>query len=191
MSGVETRIARFERELQALDASLVQTTRTKAPATVLTLLRELEATTVAFGSDAFLREVGLVEAFEKESFGLIGAPLPEWTSDDATEWKAALAGADVGITAALGGSAETGTLLLPPHTPDERAVSLVPPVHIALLERDRLQEDVASLFALWEKEGPVAGSAVLVTGPSRTADIEKELVLGVHGPGALIVVLVG
>lgn len=183
-------ISLFEQELHALDARLVRTARADAAETVRTLLHELGAGVAALGSDTLLEGLGLAEVLENDHFGLITPPSADWSDDEAEEWIAALAGADAGITSALGASAETGTLLLPPHHPDERAVSLVPPVHIALLERGQLVDDIGALFRLWEEKGPVQGSAVMVTGPSRTADIEKELVLGVHGPGTLVVVLV-
>ena len=71
-----------------------------------------------------------------------------------------------------------------------RAASLLPPTHVAIVDQRRLVPDLASgLRQVWRR-GLVESCITLVTGPSRTADIEKKIVLGVHGPCALHVVMV-
>lgn len=95
--------------------------------------------------------------------------------------------AEVGVTGADYGLAESGTLvvLAGPHRP--RSGSLLPPVHVAVLREDRVLVD---LFDLWERVGEPPSALTLVTGPSRSADIEMSLAVGVHGPGSVHVVLV-
>jgi L-lactate dehydrogenase complex protein LldG len=100
-----------------------------------------------------------------------------------------LASANIGITQADYALANTGTLVVFSESGEGRALSLLPPVHVAVLERSRI---LASLDELLEREPdfPARSSAmVLITGPSRTADIERTLTVGVHGPGELHVVL--
>jgi len=92
-----------------------------------------------------------------------------------------LAGCDLGVTEVDGALAETGTLLLRANALQPRLVSLLPRVHLALIERDKLRADLRQAFAGL----PGGAYAVMVTGPSRTADIELTLTIGVHGPKAL------
>ena len=97
---------------------------------------------------------------------------------------------DAAITTTLGGIAETGSLILWP-TPDEpRSMSLVPPVHIAIVEEERLFATFSEAIDKqgWREKMPT--NALLISGPSKSADIERTLAYGVHGPKALVVLLV-
>jgi L-lactate utilization protein LutC len=96
--------------------------------------------------------------------------------------------AEVGITAAAG-LAETGTLVVRADAMQGRGLSLAPPVHLALLREADVLPDLVDWCRRMER-GPAASSEALITGPSKTADIEGELVKGVHGPGRVIVLLI-
>lgn len=96
--------------------------------------------------------------------------------------------AEVGITGADYGLADTGTLVVLGSS-DPRLASLLPPVHIALLKLDTLLTGLDELLTRLPKPAEQTASMVLITGPSRTADIEQILVRGVHGPGELHVIL--
>lgn len=74
---------------------------------------------------------------------------------------------------------------------DARLISLLPPVHIAVVPVNRLLSGLDELYTLVPRPADRTSSMVFITGPSRTADIEQLLVRGVHGPGELHVVLVG
>jgi len=69
-------------------------------------------------------------------------------------------------------------------------VSLLPPIHIAVVEEHRLVNNLDDLLTTVAKPADITSSMVLITGPSRTADIEQILVRGVHGPGELHVILI-
>lgn len=99
-------------------------------------------------------------------------------------------GVDAGFTDTVGGVAETGGLLLMPGSAEPRLMSLVPPIHIALLRASTIQDSFwSAVKALgWGRSLPP--NALLISGPSKTADIEQTLAYGVHGPKRLIVVLV-
>jgi L-lactate dehydrogenase complex protein LldG len=90
--------------------------------------------------------------------------------------------------------ADTGTSMIACGTPEDRLLCYLPPACVVVATTDRLEEHMP---AAWAKIAPrVAdpdqrGEFVLITGPSRTADIEKILILGVHGPKRLVVLLVG
>jgi L-lactate dehydrogenase complex protein LldG len=97
---------------------------------------------------------------------------------------------DIGVTGAIAGLAESGSVVLAHGEGRPRMASIVPEVHIALLEVDRL----ARTLAHWAHENPQSASnttnLVIVTGPSRTGDIEQTLNLGVHGPRHVHIVMI-
>ena len=93
-----------------------------------------------------------------------------------------------GLTGAIGAAAETGSLAIPGGAGRPLAVSLLPELHIAVLREQAVVAGLDELLQLPALRQPAA--AVLVSGPSRTADIEMTLTIGVHGPGELIVLCV-
>jgi len=99
--------------------------------------------------------------------------------------------AAVGITSAYCLLAETGTIVLRACPEEPRLISLLPPVHIAVVAQQRLLTNLDEMFSMTPRPVDSDSSAmVLITGPSRTGDIEQFLVRGVHGPGAVHVVIV-
>ena len=103
------------------------------------------------------------------------------------------AGAEIGVTGVDYALAETGSLVLLARPGQPRSVSLLPPVHIALIRPEQIIRGFDELFELLRADFEATGvkSAVtFITGPSRTADIELTLVVGVHGPQQLHAVLV-
>ena len=96
----------------------------------------------------------------------------------------------VGITGADAGLATSGTLALVTSPAHGRIVSLIPSVHIALLRRDRLYENMEAWIAAAGKAAIAQSSSVVfVTGPSRTSDIEMQTIMGVHGPREVHVIV--
>lgn len=108
-----------------------------------------------------------------------------------TQRETALA-ADIGITSADWGIAETGTLVMRARPGHERLASLLPPVHVAIIERAQLLPDLLDLFHQLRGEGleNLPSNITLITGPSKTGDIELQLTTGVHGPGQWHVIVV-
>ena len=104
--------------------------------------------------------------------------------------------ADIGITGADYALAETGSLIILPRRGLSRLVSLVPPVHVALVRPEDVLESLDDLFLLrrleYHQRGGEMGSYLnFITGPSRTADIEMTIVEGVHGPKEVHMVILG
>jgi L-lactate utilization protein LutC len=97
---------------------------------------------------------------------------------------------DFGITSADYALADTGTLVMLATPQEARLVSLLPPAHIAVVPRERILTGLDELFTMLPRPAEQTSSMVLITGPSRTADIEQILVRGVHGPGQITVVIV-
>ena len=96
---------------------------------------------------------------------------------------------DVGVTRAQAGIAETGTLVLDSSVEHNRLISLVPPVHIAILDASRIHATLAETLAMLQSGVEVSPAITFITGPSRTADIELTLTVGVHGPQELYVII--
>ncbi|RPJ86282.1 MAG: hypothetical protein EHM18_07025, partial [Acidobacteria bacterium] len=95
--------------------------------------------------------------------------------------RATLASLPISVSSATCGIAETGTVLETTGPAVGRLLPVLAPVHVAFLRRQDLLMNHADFFSS-VKLGDAESYLVLVTGPSRTADIEKTLVLGVHGP---------
>lgn len=104
--------------------------------------------------------------------------------------------ADLGISDAVVGIAETGSLLIHLDDPDTRLVTMLPPVHIAILQREDLVESLEeglliTRHRVLHAQGQGHPSYISwVTGPSRTGDIEHVLTIGAHGPKELLIILV-
>jgi L-lactate dehydrogenase complex protein LldG len=94
---------------------------------------------------------------------------------------------DAGFTTTRGGIAETGGLIVWPSPEEPRLLSLVPPVHLALLDTAAIHDTFwqAMRSEGWARAMPP--NALLISGPSKTADIEQTLAYGVHGPKRLVV----
>ena len=99
------------------------------------------------------------------------------------------AAAEIGVTGCDVAIAETGSLVLFSAPGQSRTVSLLPSVHVAILERSRLCFSMAEMFATHAQRLSEEASCTIITGPSRTADIELTLTLGIHGPGQVIVIV--
>lgn len=176
----------FRSEAKQADARVITATSTDE-------LRELIAGCIErAGAEELVRaDSPLLGSLELESSGVrvhtASAPVDE---DARAELRAAVARAGLGLTEADYGIAESGTLALLHRPGHGRALSLLPPCHVALLRTRDLVADLPELFARLARSGERLPSALtLVTGPSRTADIEFKVTLGVHGPRELCVVL--
>jgi L-lactate dehydrogenase complex protein LldG len=177
----ETMAARFAEELDAVQGELCRCrTMDEARAKLRGLVAELGASAIGAIDGPVVREV---------TQGLGGV---EWVGDD---WDPKRIGRlSLGLIAADYLLADTGTCVVANGTSKERLMCYLPPACIVVAKTDRLREH---LPAAWREIGPRAadpacrGEFVFITGPSRTADIEKILILGVHGPKRLIVLLVG
>lgn len=162
--------ARFTRELEALGGRVYQVREAELAASLLEFLRK--------------RNIRKIEKWETVP-GLAGAEL------ERSGIEICLPGgqqAQAGFTGALAGIAETGTLVIPGGAGKSLTASLVPPIHVAVLRGEAILPSLEAALRL--PDVSCAPAAVLVSGPSRTADIEMTLTIGMHGPGELHVFLV-
>jgi len=117
-------------------------------------------------------------------------PTPEWhivgrSQGDLREFCAL---ADVGLSGASAALAETGSIVIESGAGRSRMATLLPPLHIALVATSLLTADIFT-WAASRRNSSMPAGLTLVSGPSKTADIEQTLAVGVHGPKRLIVLL--
>jgi len=96
---------------------------------------------------------------------------------------------DAGISTTQAAIAETGTLVLDSVRERHRLVSLVPPVHIAILNASTIYMTLSETLSMLQSAEELSPAVTFITGPSRTADIELTLTIGVHGPQELYVIV--
>ena len=99
---------------------------------------------------------------------------------------------DLGITSAQYAIAETGTLVLESERERNRLASLVPPVHICMLDARDIRQKMIDVLDVLQQNGRenLSRAVTFITGPSRTSDIELTLAIGVHGPRELYVIVI-
>jgi L-lactate dehydrogenase complex protein LldG len=97
--------------------------------------------------------------------------------------------AQLGVTGAVAGLATTGTLLQDSRVMGGRTASLLPTVHLCVLRASRIVASTAEVLRLLGAAQPLASNLVLVTGPSKSGDIEQIITVGVHGPVCVEIVL--
>ncbi len=161
---------RFTEELLALSGQVVTCKEADLTGKVIALLQE--------------KNIDRVQAWDQIP-GLDEAALSEAGISVQHEADESL---KAGITGALAGIAETGTLVIPGGEGQPLTASLLPEIHIAVLRASDIVENLEKVLAIHKVE--TYPSVVLVSGPSRTADIEMTLTIGVHGPGELHVFVV-
>ncbi len=181
-------IAQFESELGRIGAWFHKaTTVESAFQYILGVASVRQARTFAGSQVRLLNGIDLSARLEE-----IGLTFVTETIDG--EWIRMAAEADIGLSGVDYALADTGTLVLIACKGQARSVSLLPPVHIAVVRPEQILSGLSDLFPLLRSEAADEGrdlsSAItFITGPSRTADIELTLVVGVHGPQQLHVVL--
>lgn len=173
---------RFARELEAVGGEVVLARSVQEA--LASLAAELsQARSIVSWERAELERLSGLEL--SEPWRDLGSRLREPAAKDFDQ---ALLAADLGVTGADCAIADTGTLLLSCGVGRPRGVSLAPRTHLALLRQGQLVARLAAALARLPRALP---SAVhLVTGPSRTSDIENDLSIGVHGPARVRVIVV-
>jgi L-lactate dehydrogenase complex protein LldG len=148
---------------------------------LIEFLRAEKCFRVAVSSSGVVERLGIREALLEA--GLNARDWDQMTLDE-------LYDCDAGITDVYAAVAEVGGLVIRGTDRHGRAISLVPRVHVAILEPKLLVPDLVDLFEKLSRE-PEPFNSVIITGPSKTGDIEMILVTGVHGPGIVKVLLLG
>ena len=174
---------RFVAEATAAGCSVTRVGEDGWQGAVLDIVQRHKAATVMLESQpgtAFTegREDTLRQALEAAAVGVSSA------CDDET-----LFNVDAAVTGVLAAVAETGTLVCVSGKSSARGVSLIPPVHIALLSVSQIVGDLFDYFDQLSAQADLPANVNLISGPSKTADIEGILITGVHGPGHVHIVV--
>jgi L-lactate dehydrogenase complex protein LldG len=183
-------VARFESEATALAVGVHRVHGDAAAiATVTELLGALRASRVLAWDGEWLNCPGLAAALTSSGIAIESC----WLPPEPEGRRARLAELDpvpVGLTGAVAGLADTGSLAVISGPGRGRMASLVPPAHIAVLRAGQIVPSLTDLLARHPAAADAGSNLVIITGPSRTGDIEMTLSRGVHGPGVVHVVVI-
>lgn len=173
-------LRRWAAAMRAARTEVIWTTRQDWPARLRQLVAahgigSLLLPTTADGDSAAAALAGSVTRVRR-----FDRPLETWKSELFNQIEAGLTGCACGI-------ADTGSLVLVSSPGEPRSLSLVPPVHIVLFDAGTLYPDFFSALAGQQWQQAMPTNLVLVSGPSKTADIQLTLAYGAHGPKTLIV----
>jgi L-lactate dehydrogenase complex protein LldG len=153
---------------------------------ILRLCREVSAKSAICWQHQLLDRLGVANLLG--GAGIEQLDHASLAGQDTVERQTTILAADVGITSCDYALAETGTLVMCSRPGQERVASLLPPMHIAVVERAQILPDLYD--AIGQLPDNLPSNVVLITGPSKTGDMELELTTGVHGPGRWCVVVV-
>jgi len=189
-------IERFADELQSVGGAVIRTTEKNIADALVSYLRSVGAKCVLLSEDMLQTWVDLRQRLLAPSGGRRGT-VEFLYSDDSRSPRDPISdgardqrSADTGITACEALIAETGSVLIKSSDIQPRLTSLLPERHVVIARSNQLIGTLWEAFALIKKaEGGLPAAYTLVTGVSQTADIEKVLVKGVHGPRELCVIL--
>ena len=172
--------AQFEKALTAVHGEVVRADGLETAVSALAdLLQELGVKTAVANSEAPLTDIDLPAKFSDIQWHLVAQ-----TEGDLREF---CISADVGLSSGDAGLAETGSIVISSGPGKSRLATLLPPVHIVLLPTSKLTRDLFTWTAARNTAPP--SNITLISGPSKTADIEQTMAIGVHGPKRFIVIL--
>lgn len=178
----QEKIENFIIQAKAWHAEVIECNDSEWPSHVEKILEQVAAPQLLAGRNTAIAEKLLAQ---------LGTEKLRWFDEPIESWKPSLFN-DVAIsmTTTLGAIALTGTLILWPDELEPRTMSLVPPIHIALLYASQIQATLASAqqYFGWAQHMPT--NLLMISGPSKTADIQQTLAYGAHGPKQLLIVLV-
>ena len=178
-------VARFRDECTAAGGFVHVVADVPAAAdAVVMLLGERSARRILLGNGPVVDALGLADRLASAGVETVAVASP-----DQVGRRGSFFAADAGVSGVDHLIAETGSVVLLSRPDQPRSLSLLPPLHVAVAERSQIIPDLFDLFELQQAARPPSCLS-LITGPSKTGDIELRLVTGVHGPGEIHVVLI-
>lgn len=155
------------------------------------LLEEAAAKSALCWEHELLSRMGLAEFLQSRN--IMRHSYESLSRMDLAAQRATMLACDIGISSVDCAIAETGTLMVCSRPGQERVASLLPIMHVAIVERQQIVPDLLDAFDILHQRGlgNLPSNTTLITGPSKTGDIELQLTTGVHGPKHWRVILVG
>lgn len=150
------------------------------------IVTSMSARNLIRANHPFLEELGVDAALE-------GVDMTVWKKDSPVDLLEKAAGADIGITVVDFAIAHTGTVVVTSGPDKGRSLSLLPTAFMAIIRTEDIRTrmgEVMTEIHKWNGYGMPAGIH-FITGPSRSADIENDLTIGVHGPGIVFAFILG
>lgn len=176
------RLAHFRAAMEAAHTEIHDTTEALWPALLARIAQ-------AKGLSRLLTAIGAADA-DRLDHASAGALVLLRSEGPSQTWRAPLfADVQAGLTRARSAIAETGSLIVWPGPNEPRLASLVPPVHFVLLDATRMHAHLHAAMCAEGWAGGLPTNALLISGPSKTADIQQTLAYGAHGPRELVLLL--
>ncbi len=182
VEDIATRATRFKANIEAAHAEVHETNAADWPSLLLEIAVQKGLGRLLVGHGTAQAEV--LRSQPQHQLKLVSYEQP------AATWRSELfENIDCALTAARSAIASTGSLILWPDASEPRLMSLVPPVHFVLLDAANIHADLHAAMTneRWAEAMPT--NALVISGPSKTADIQQTLAYGAHGPRELIVLL--
>lgn len=181
-------VARFKRELEASGGEFIRCTEERVPDLVAARLHELGVHYVISWGELEPVLYAVLHRLEWEGFKVEQPEIPRGNEGMRKDALDRFGKADVGLTGSLAGIAETGSVVVPGGRRKSTLASLMPGTHLVLLDAKAVYHSFDDLLQSGSTRTITgASSLALITGPSRTADVEMSLTIGVHGPAKVIV----
>ncbi|UFJ38932.1 lactate utilization protein C [Brevibacillus humidisoli] len=180
-------VEQFVTNLEALQTKVVRVLPADFPHALADVIDSFTVKSAIYWYDPDLQHLHLEQQLDRHQVKQAVCPV----GGESDSFRSVAAAADLGITTAELGVAETGTVVLFNGGRRGRTVSLLPPNYLVILREERIVPTLADVMAHIREEAASGLPACinLITGPSRTGDIEGDLAFGVHGPGRVRIIL--
>ena len=181
-----TQLENFIERMEAVRAEIHQSTTEAWPQLLADLCKKKECSNLLIS-----KKTQWSKQLEKQPESKKALPEILEYDKEIEEWKKQLFyEVDASLTSSLGGIAETGSLIVWPTEDEPRMMSLVPPIHFVIMEKRKLHSTFAEAMREMDWASHMPTNALLISGPSKSADIEQTLAYGVHGPKELVVIVI-
>jgi len=184
--NVDEKLDMFKRNFEAAGGYVLRAaTLQEASSIIVEKANELQAKYILRQDVEELERLGLEQALSSIS-------VRSWNDDEQEDWKARAAEADIGVVLADYAVAYTGSLTLLSSKSKGRSVSLLPTLLVAIIPKSSVVTKLGEVLSTFDEMGRenLPAGIHFVSGPSRSADIENDLTIGVHGPGIVYAVIV-